>query len=75
MVVKQSPGKTAGTRLFNQITQPFKKTEAILVVIKNPLSADASDNNMMKRPLSIDSGFAWHVFPVSNEINKNKFKC
>ena len=74
MVVKQNPGKTAGIRLFNQITQPFQKTKAIRVVVKNPLSVDASDNNMIKRPRRIDSGFARHAFQILNEMAHSKFK-
>jgi hypothetical protein len=51
----------------------FKKTKAILVVVKNPLSIDASDNNKMKRPWGIDSGFAWQTFQISNEMADTKF--
>lgn len=62
MVIEQCPGKTAGIRLFYQVTQTAKKIGAILFVFKNTLSIDPSDDNMMKSTWRIDSGFTWHRF-------------
>jgi len=63
----QRPCIAAGSILLQNRFQAFNEIVTILVVSKDFAAPGSVSNDMVQGTGSINSGLAWHEYPVSNQ--------